>query len=119
MTPNGLQRSYFTLHLYLNDSLQELEKEQDGKVNLETAVPLAASSPLNVSLRGGATTFHSRDRRRRLDIDPKAGRVLIFQHRRLLHSGDDVIGGIKYTMRSDLMYELEGGRDRDGVVTLG
>jgi hypothetical protein len=66
-------------------------------------------------LFGGATTFHSNlDPEKRMDIDPKAGRVLIFQQRRLLHSGDDVVAGIKHTMRSDLMYELEGGRDGDG-----
>lgn len=67
-------------------------------------------------LRGGATTFHSYNERRRLDVDPKAGRVLIFQHRNLFHSGDDVTAGIKYTMRSDLMYEFEneGGDEGDG-----
>jgi hypothetical protein len=56
-----------------------------------------------------------------LDVDPKAGRVLIFQHRRLLHSGDTVSAGIKYTMRSDLMYEWEGGSDGDdmGYATFG
>lgn len=58
-------------------------------------------------LRGGATTFHSRDMKNRMDIDPKIGRVLIFQHKRLLHSGDDVVEGIKLTMRSDLMYGFE------------
>jgi hypothetical protein len=68
-------------------------------------------------LFGGATTFHSNlDDDKKMDIDPKAGRVLIFQQRRLLHSGDDVVAGIKYTMRSDLMYEFEGGRDGDGDV---
>lgn len=66
-------------------------------------------------LRGGATTFHSRDMKRRLDVDPKAGRVLIFQQRRLFHSGDDVTAGIKYTMRSDLMYEFEAKEDEDGT----
>ena len=45
------------------------------------------------------------DMTRRLDVDPKMGRVLIFQHAHLLHSGDEVHKGIKYTMRSDLMYE--------------
>lgn len=45
--------------------------------------------------------------RHRLDVDPKAGRVLVFQHRRLLHSGDTVAAGTKYTMRSDLLYELK------------
>lgn len=63
--------------------------------------------PRTEPLRGGATTFHSADLQRRLDVDPKIGRALIFQHRRLLHSGDKVISGIKYTMRSDIMYELK------------
>lgn len=45
--------------------------------------------------------------KQRIDVDPKAGRVLIFQHRRLLHSGDEVQSGVKYTVRSDLMYEYE------------
>ena len=57
-------------------------------------------------LVGGATTFYSNDEKRRLDVHPKAGRVLIFQHRRLYHSGDDVLKGTKYTMRTDIMYEF-------------
>jgi hypothetical protein len=81
-TPSGDQRSFYTLHLYLNDSVAN-----GGDV------------------RGGATTFHSMDESRRLDVDPKMGRVLIFQHAQLVHSGDEVQEGIKYTMRSDLMYE--------------
>jgi hypothetical protein len=70
-------------------------------------------------LRGGATTFHSANKKRRLDVDPKIGRVLIFQHRRLIHSGDEVTAGLKYTMRSDVMFEFEegsGGFDGDGGV---
>jgi hypothetical protein len=82
ITPSGDQRSFYTLHLYLNDSVAS-----------------------GGDLKGGATTFHSRDRTRRLDVDPKMGRVLIFQHAHLVHSGDEVQEGIKYTMRSDLMYE--------------
>ena len=50
-------------------------------------------------LVGGATTFHSYDMLRKLDVLPRAGRVLLFQHRDLLHSGDDVVQGVKYTMR--------------------
>ena len=41
-----------------------------------------------------------------MDVDPRAGRVLIFQHRGLYHAGDDVIAGTKYTMRTDVLYEL-------------
>ena len=43
--------------------------------------------------------------RDRFDVEPKVGRVLIFQHRDLLHSGDDVTSGIKMTVRTDMMYK--------------
>jgi len=56
-------------------------------------------------LKGGATTFHSYNMKQRYDILLKTGRVLIFQHRKLWHSGDDVVQGVKYTMRSDILYE--------------
>ncbi|KAH8919468.1 hypothetical protein BT69DRAFT_1224111 [Atractiella rhizophila] len=74
------ESSYYTLHLYLNDS-----KEYGG------------------TLEGGATTFHAK---KDLDVHPKAGRVLIFQHAKLLHSGAEVNEGIKFTVRTDLMYRM-------------
>jgi hypothetical protein len=43
----------------------------------------------------------------RIDVVPKCGRVLMFQHRGLLHSGDDVVSGLKLTMRTDIMYTME------------
>jgi hypothetical protein len=85
-TPDGKERSYYTLHLYLND---------------ETSTDIA---PL---LEGGATRFQSYHRRAHLDVRPKVGRILIFQHRDLLHSGEDVIAGTKYTLRTDVMYTKE------------
>jgi hypothetical protein len=81
-----MERSYFTLHLYLNDP--------EGKDGQEP-------------LKGGATTFHSWNMQERIDVIPKVGRVLMFQHRGLLHSGDDVVSGTKLTMRTDLMYANE------------
>ncbi|KEY64332.1 hypothetical protein S7711_09877 [Stachybotrys chartarum IBT 7711] len=75
----------YTLHLYLNDSA---EYSPDSK------------------LVGGATSFLSRDRKRRIDMNPKAGSVLIFQHRRLLHEGATVTAGVKFTARMDILYEL-------------
>ncbi|CAE7218974.1 hypothetical protein PTNB73_09950 [Pyrenophora teres f. teres] len=86
-TPDGTERSYFTLHLYLNDAV-----EKHGVRQLE----------------GGATTFFSGNLDQRIDVEPKAGRVLLFQHRNLIHSGDDVISGTKYTLRTDIMYAVEG-----------
>lgn len=85
VTPSGDEISYYTLHLYLNEPAPAAPGEKTG---------------------GGATRFHSLswDDKRYLDVQPKVGRVLIFQHRNLLHSGDDVIRGTKYTLRTDLMY---------------
>lgn len=77
-TPDDKERSYFTLHLYLNDAENQLE--------------------------GGATTFYDYNMTRRIDVEPKSGRILLFQHRNLLHSGEDVVKGIKYTLRTDIMY---------------
>lgn len=79
-------KTFFTLHLYLNDSVAEAGEDAE--------------------LVGGATSFLSGNASRRVDVNPKAGRVLIFQHRRLFHAGDDVVEGTKYTMRTDIMYEL-------------
>ncbi|KAI1394611.1 hypothetical protein F4819DRAFT_258395 [Hypoxylon fuscum] len=76
--------TFHTLHLYLNDSKEEVGEQAD--------------------LAGGATSFHSSNHERNLDVNCKAGRVLIFQHGRLYHSGDDVKEGTKFTMRSDIMY---------------
>ncbi|KAL8986753.1 MAG: hypothetical protein Q9177_003981 [Variospora cf. flavescens] len=74
--------SFFTLHLYLN------ETDEDSM------------------LEGGATTFHALDwSGRKLDVVPKVGRVLLFQQKGLLHSGADVKRGIKFTMRTDVMYK--------------
>lgn len=88
MTPDMLERSFYTLHLYLNES--------DANAS-------------EGALEGGATTFHSYNMERRLDVVPKIGRVLLFQHRGLLHSGDDVTAGIKLTLRTDLMFKQVGG----------
>ena len=76
----------FTIHLYLNDSKAEAGEDAE--------------------LIGGATSFFSRDEKIKIDVDPKAGRVLIFQHKKLLHSGDDVLAGTKYTVRTDILYEF-------------
>jgi len=70
-------KSFVTLHIYLND---------DG-------------------LEGGATRFWTPDKKHWLDVHPKIGRVLIFQQRMLVHSGEEVMKGVKYTMRSDFLFK--------------
>lgn len=78
-SPDGEHKSFVTLHVYLNDG--------DG-------------------LAGGATRFWTPDKKEYLDVEPRLGRVLVFQQRMLVHSGEEVITGIKYTMRSDFMFTV-------------
>ena len=83
ITPDGSERCFYTLHVYLNESKPENK------------------------LIGGATTFHSRSMElREHSVYPKAGRILIFQQRDMLHSGQEVLEGVKLTLRTDLMYTL-------------
>ncbi|KAJ4388181.1 hypothetical protein N0V93_008788 [Gnomoniopsis smithogilvyi] len=80
-------KTFFTMHLYLNDSVAEVGEQAE--------------------LVGGATSFTANDGgERKVDVDPKMGRVLIFQQQGLYHAGDDVLEGTKYTMRTEIMYAL-------------
>ncbi|KAF9028557.1 hypothetical protein BDZ89DRAFT_1014969 [Hymenopellis radicata] len=78
-------KSFVTLHLYLTD---------------RDSLPLQGAG-----LAGGCTRFWTPDKRHFLDVEPKVGRVLVFQQRMLVHSGEEVMEGVKYTMRSDFMFQ--------------
>lgn len=55
---------------------------------------------------GGATRFFVRSRGdAEIDVAPVQGRVLVFQHRNLVHSGEEMVEGLKHTLRTDIMYE--------------
>jgi prolyl 4-hydroxylase len=58
---------------------------------------------LNDDYAGGTTDFPDHQRR----IEPRAGRALFFQHR-ILHEGCPVTAGVKYVLRSDIMYRAPG-----------
>lgn len=123
-TVDGRERSFFTIHLYLNDSVATARpkgKEELISLDLEEpAIEEEQNNPEDEMLEGGSTTFHSRDMRFKIDVDPKVGRVLIFQQKGMLHSGADVVKGIKYTMRSDIMYEFDDeGEEEEGDVVFG
>ena len=84
--PKTQEISFFTLHLYLNDATTNKEG----------------------ILKGGATTFVGDDMTQGYGVDPKVGRVLIFQQRGLFHCGEEVSGGTKMTLRTDMMYRRTG-----------
>ncbi|KAF8445347.1 hypothetical protein BGX38DRAFT_1330990 [Terfezia claveryi] len=93
------------------DSSQPLEKSW-------ITIQIYLSSP---GLAGGATSFWGRtgkDHSTRIDVEARQGRVLIFQQRDLIHTGEKVRDGEKITVRSEFMFrkvvekkkEEEGGR---------
>ncbi|KAM0358831.1 hypothetical protein ACHAPY_004348 [Fusarium culmorum] len=84
--------TFYTVHLYLNDS---------------------AENDPSSELQGGATSFLDRRGEKRVDVNPKAGSVLIFQHKGLFHEGALVNRGIKYTMRTDILYEWIADKDEE------
>ncbi|ORY69140.1 hypothetical protein BCR35DRAFT_354690 [Leucosporidium creatinivorum] len=81
------QRTFLTIQLYLPSS-------SDG-------------SPESMQAsKGGATRFFfGRSVADYMDVEPIPGRVLIFQHSSLKHSGEEVEEGVKCTMRSDVLFE--------------
>lgn len=54
---------------------------------------------LNDDFTGGGTWFPDLGQM----IHPKAGRALLFQHR-VLHEAEEVQGGVKYVLRTDIFY---------------
>ncbi|KAL4974841.1 hypothetical protein BDW66DRAFT_78624 [Aspergillus desertorum] len=106
--PDRRERSYFTVHVYLNgDGEQDL---QELKRAIDAEGPNGRSTDLDLegSLLGGATSFLPRyeEKERHVRVFPKTGSVLLFQQSELLHSGDSVFRGTKFTLRTDVMYEL-------------
>lgn len=56
---------------------------------------------LNAGFEGGSTLFTG------LDVIPETGKALIFRHTQL-HEGTTVGSGVKYVLRTDVMYRCEG-----------
>ncbi|KAJ5964476.1 Prolyl 4-hydroxylase alpha subunit [Penicillium vulpinum] len=125
VTPDELESSLFTIHLYLNgDGEQDMEElqphiERAEKSNLlfvnSWEIDLAENEPEeaqvgdgNEALLGGATSFMAgMNSKESVRVFPKTGSALIFQQRNLFHGGDDVFRGVKYTLRTDVMYTTE------------
>ncbi|KAJ7135870.1 hypothetical protein C8R44DRAFT_729414 [Mycena epipterygia] len=84
---NG-QRTFYTLQFYL---------PSDASGSHESFIPA----------NGGTTRFLGR-KGAYADVQAKPGRVLVFQHATLLHTGEEVTGGVKCAMRSDILYEKVG-----------
>lgn len=116
VTPDGREISWLTVHVYLNggegseDAASSPWPAEGVQVDGE-AVRDAATAPdaQKLPLKGGATRFFSPRLSERdktcFDVNPRMGACLVFQHKGLVHSGEEVEQGVKYTVRSDVMYE--------------
>ena len=138
MTPDGREVSFLTVHLYLNGDEEAAgtgtssstaagpgsggggsggsgggssRSSSDTPSASQKDTPIPSLDPEHQPLLGGATRFFSvRALDKFVDVNPQPGACLVFQHRGLLHSGEEVESGVKYTLRSDVMYEkVEGG----------
>ncbi|KAJ7096596.1 hypothetical protein B0H15DRAFT_774039 [Mycena belliarum] len=82
------QQTFFTVQLYL---------PSDSSGSPESFVPAG----------GGSTRFYD-NTGAYADVEAIPGRVLVFQHAELEHTGEEVTEGVKCTMRSDILYERVG-----------
>ncbi len=103
VTPDGREISWLTVHVYLNGG------QVDGEVGDQRDIAMVTDAEEQV-LKGGATRFFSPHlppftEGRCWDVNPQMGACLVFQHKALIHSGEEVEQGVKYTVRTDFMYE--------------
>jgi len=82
---------------------QQFKLHQDGSFmrNIHEWSSFTFMVYLNEDMKGGATRFMN------CSIQPKTGTALIFKHE-LMHEGCPVIEGIKYVLRTDVMYKRKG-----------
>ncbi len=94
------------------DPGQEFKRHYDGIFRRDDGSEISVIT-IQIYLKGGSSLvgggtklcknkFVAQD----MDVHPEPGRVLLFQHARILYSGEPVIEGRKYTIRSDIMYRL-------------
>ncbi|KAJ7151231.1 hypothetical protein C8R46DRAFT_1043384 [Mycena filopes] len=57
--------------------------------------------------KGGTTRFIGR-KGGHADVQANPGRILVFQHASLMHTGEEVTEGVKCAVRSDILYEKVG-----------
>jgi prolyl 4-hydroxylase len=78
---------------------QEFKKHKDGnfKRNFNERSIYTVLIYLNQYMIGGETELEE------IKVKPETGRLLLFRHE-LIHAGCPIISGVKYVLRTDLMY---------------
>lgn len=97
--PIGLNELF---RFYRYEPGQQFRKHRDQSYirNNQEASYFTFMIYLNEDFKGGTTTFDD------ITITPKQGMALIFYHH-LEHAGSAVTEGIKYVLRTDIMFQLK------------
>ncbi|KAI5805977.1 hypothetical protein EDC01DRAFT_591287, partial [Geopyxis carbonaria] len=97
---HGEVRSFLTAHLYLSDATPG----SGGATRFWKPAEEGGAKRQGF----GGVAEGAEERGEWVDVEPRVGRVLVFQQRGLLHSGEPVgaveEGREKYTVRTDVMY---------------
>ena len=102
--------NYFRIYKY--NTGQRFNQHKDGQENIDDLVShVSVLFYLNDNFTGGATSFYEYVRNEGKmkhtqfeSIQPETGSTLLFWHK-TFHTGDELINGEKYVLRSDLLYE--------------
>lgn len=103
-----LQKLNSRFRFYRYEKGQTFKSHIDGKYKESDTCEskLTLLIYLSKPLSGGETTFFNQtESDLRFKIVPQIGQVLVFDHHQL-HSGDPVLDGVKYVLRTDVMYTL-------------
>ena len=74
-------------------------RPNDQQITLHTVLVY-----FNDNFQSGETAFHEQIEQ---VLTPRSGMVAIFQHK-VRHEGKPVLAGIKYAMRTDVIFEADG-----------
>lgn len=89
---------------YKYEKSQKFKKHRDGNVQEEGGVSrVTILIYLNDVEQGGETNICDRMLDKPVMVKPEEGKMLMFNHS-LLHSGEELLDGIKYVLRTDLIY---------------
>ncbi len=92
---DGSQASFVTIQLYLNDV-----PEGNGGETTFTTEQMTYGRHMHKNKKDSEPI-------KKLSVRPVTGRVLIFEHH-LPHEGTLLTSGVKYTLRTDVMYDTHG-----------
>lgn len=85
---------------------QKFKEHKDGNIMEEGGISLyTILIYLNTAEDGGETGIYDMAKSNKILVKAETGKMLMFNHS-VLHTGEELKAGLKYILRSDLVYEL-------------